>query len=51
MLCVHYSIMFALLETGQSTTLHVEQLSSDIPLKLVQEDKNPILVAEYARGR
>lgn len=39
MLCVHYSIMFALLETGQSTTLHVEQLSSYIPLKLVQEDK------------
>lgn len=31
--------MFTLLETGQSTTLHLEQLSSYIPLKLVQEDK------------
>lgn len=39
MLCVHYSIMFTLLETGQSTTLHIEQLSSYIPLELVQEDK------------
>lgn len=39
MLCVHYSIMFALLETGQSTTLHVEQLSCYVSLELVQEDK------------
>jgi len=45
MLCVYYSIKFILLETGQSTTLHVEQLSSYIPLKLVQEDKHHILVA------
>lgn len=45
MLCVHSSITFTVLETGQSTTLHVEQLSSYIPLKLVQEDKHPILVA------
>lgn len=44
MLCVHYSIKFILLEIGQSTTLHVEQLSFNIPRNLVQE-KHHVLVA------
>lgn len=38
-ICCMYTIALCLLETGQSTTMYLEQLSSYIPPKLVQEDE------------